>query len=71
VLHAFARTLWPSYLSFTTLTSTGLSDVVPVRAFARAVVMLEQLMGLGHVAMLVSRLVAQMVINRQAETEAG
>ena len=68
---SFARTLWPSYLSFTTLTSTGLSDVVPVRAFARAVVMLEQLMGLGHVAMLVSRLVAQMVINRQAETEAG
>ena len=42
-----------------------------MRAFARAVVMLEQLMGLGHVAMLVSRLVAQMVINRQAETEAG
>ena len=59
------------YLSFTTLTGTGLSDVVPVKAFARAVVMLEQLMGLGYVAMLVSRLVAQMVINRQGETEAG
>ena len=57
------------YLSFTTLTSTGLSDVVPVKAFARAVVMLEQLMGLGYVAMLVSRLVAQMVINRQQHPE--
>jgi Ion channel len=53
------------YLSFTTLTSTGLSDVTPVKAFARAVVMIEQLMGLGYVAMLVSRLVAQMVVNRQ------
>jgi Ion channel len=59
------------YLSFTTLTSTGLSDVVPVKAFARAVVMLEQLMGLGYVAMLVSRLVAQMVVNRQGELERG
>jgi hypothetical protein len=33
------------FLSFTTLTSTGLSDVVPVRAFARSVVMLEQVAG--------------------------
>jgi hypothetical protein len=59
------------FLSFTTLTSTGLSDIVPVKAFARAVVMLEQLMGLGYVAMLVSRLVAQMVLNRQGQTEGG
>jgi hypothetical protein len=45
------------FLSFTTLTSTGLSDVVPVKAFARAVVMIEQLAGLAYVAVLVSRLV--------------
>ncbi len=45
------------FLSFTTLTSTGLSDVVPVRAFARAVSMIEQLAGLSYVAVLVSRLV--------------
>ncbi len=45
------------YLSFTTLSSTGLSDIVPVRPFARAVVMLEQLAGVGYVAMIVSRLV--------------
>jgi hypothetical protein len=44
------------FLSFTTLTSTGLSDVVPVRPFARGVVMIEQLAGLAYVAMLVSRL---------------
>ena len=45
------------FLSFTTLTSTGLSDVVPVRPFARGLVMIEQLAGLTYVAVLVSRLV--------------
>jgi hypothetical protein len=50
------------FLSFTTLTSTGLSDVTPLRAFARAVVMIEQLAGLGYVAMLVSRVVALTVL---------
>ena len=45
------------FLSFTTLTSTGLSDVVPVKAFARGVSMIEQLAGLSYVAVLVSRLV--------------
>jgi hypothetical protein len=52
------------FLSFTTLTSTGLSDVVPVKPFARGVVMIEQLAGLAYVAMLVSRLVALMVARR-------
>ena len=52
------------FLSFTTLTSTGLSDVVPVKAFARGLVMIEQLAGLAYVAMLVSRLVALMVARR-------
>jgi Ion channel len=45
------------FLSFTTLSSTGLSDVVPIRPFARGVVMLEQLAGLAYVALVVSRLV--------------
>lgn len=45
------------FLSFTTLTSTGLSDVVPIKPFARSLVMIEQLAGLGYVAMVVSRLV--------------
>jgi hypothetical protein len=53
------------FLSFTTLTSTGLSDVVPVKAFARSVVMIEQLAGLAYVAMLVSRLVALTVLQRR------
>jgi len=50
------------FLSFTTLSSTGLSDVVPIRAFARGLVMLEQVAGLGYVAMVVSRLVGLLVM---------
>jgi hypothetical protein len=46
------------FLSFTTLSSTGLSDVVPVDAFARSLVMVEQVAGLAYVAVVVSRLVA-------------
>jgi len=45
------------FLSFTTLTSTGLSDVVPVLAQARSIVMIEQLAGLMYVALVISRLV--------------
>jgi hypothetical protein len=52
------------FLSFTTLSSTGLSDVVPVKPFARGLVMLEQLAGLAYVAMVVSRLVGLMVMHR-------
>src|SRR4051794_26516669 len=55
------------FLSFTTLSSTGLSDVVPVRAFARSLVMIEMVAGLGYVAMVVSRLVGLMVMGRAAE----
>ena len=46
------------FLSFTTQTSTGLSDVVPIEPFARSLVMVQQLAGLGYVAVFVSRLVA-------------
>jgi Ion channel len=53
------------FLSFTTLTSTGLSDVVPIKPFARSLVMIEQLAGLAYVAMLVSRLVGLMILGRR------
>jgi predicted neutral ceramidase superfamily lipid hydrolase len=52
------------FLSFTTLSSTGLSDVVPVKPFARGLVMIEMLVGLSYVAMLVSRLVGLTVMRR-------
>ncbi len=45
------------FLSFTTLSSTGLSDVVPVTGHSRSVVMLEQVAGLFYIAMVVTRLV--------------
>jgi hypothetical protein len=55
------------FLSFTTITSTGLSDVIPVKPFARSLVMVQQLVGLGYVAVLVSRLVALTVLHRHEQ----
>jgi len=52
------------FLSFTTLSSTGLSDVVPIKPFARSLVMIEQLAGVAYIAMVVSRLVGLLVLNR-------
>jgi hypothetical protein len=45
------------FLSFTTLTSVGLSDVTPVLAHARSLVMIEQVAGVFYVALVVARLV--------------
>jgi hypothetical protein len=50
------------FMSFSTLSSTGIGDVVPVKGFARSLVMIEQLAGLAYVAMVVSRLVGLMVM---------
>lgn len=52
------------FLSFTNLSSTGLSDIVPITSVARSVVMIQQLAGLGYVALFVSRLVG-LTISRQ------
>ena len=52
------------FLSFTTLSSTGLGDVIPITPFARGLVMLEQLAGVAYIAMVVSRLVGLLVISR-------
>jgi hypothetical protein len=45
------------YLSFSTLTSVGLSDVVPVLPHARSLVMVEMVAGVLYVALVVARLV--------------
>ncbi len=56
------------FLSFTTLSSTGLGDVVPIDPFARGLVMIEQVAGVAYIAMVVSRLVGIMVMRgRQIE----
>jgi hypothetical protein len=52
------------FMSFTTLSSTGLGDVIPVKGFGRSLVMIEQLAGLAFIAMLVSRLVGLTVFRR-------
>ena len=49
------------FLSFTTLSSTGLGDVIPIKPFARSMVMIEQVAGLAYVAMVVSRLIGLLV----------
>jgi Ion channel len=45
------------FLSFTTLTATGLSDVIPVLPHARSLSMIEQVAGLMFVALVISRVV--------------
>ena len=73
--HSFTAAIDPSghrswvellFLSFTTLSSTGLSDIVPVREPARALVMLEQVAGLAYVVMFVSRVVGLTIAQRRS-----
>ena len=53
------------FLSFTTLSSTGLSDITPLSGHARSLVMIEQVAGIFYIAMVVTRLVGlQAVRNR-------
>lgn len=57
------------FLSVTTLTSTGLSDVVPIEPHARSIVMVEQMAGLAFVAMLVSRLVGLTILGGRPRSD--
>jgi hypothetical protein len=50
------------FLSFTTLTSVGLSDVIPVLPHARSLVMVEQVAGVGYIAILVSRVIGLTIL---------
>ncbi|WP_307807623.1 ion channel [Nocardioides xinjiangensis] len=53
------------YLSFSVLTSVGLSDVVAVGEQARAVVMVEMMVGVFYIAMVVSRMVGLTMMRRR------
>ncbi|PVG82903.1 Ion channel [Nocardioides gansuensis] len=69
-LYAAAQAVWPGsfgderewfdllFLSFTTLTSVGLSDIVPVTGHTRSFMMLEQVAGVFYLALVVARLIA-------------
>ena len=59
------------FLSFTNLSSTGLSDVVPITSHARSVVMIQQLAGLGYVALFVSRLVGLTIARQHVSAPAS
>jgi hypothetical protein len=72
-VYAAAQVLWPGsfvgadgshqewfnllFLSFTNLTSVGLSDVLPVEGHARSLVMVQQVAGVLYVALVIARLV--------------
>ena len=58
------------FVSFTNLSGTGLSDIVPVTSHARSVVMIQQLAGLGYIALFVSRLVGLTIARQQASAHA-
>jgi hypothetical protein len=53
------------YMSFTTLTSVGLGDVIPVQPQARALVMTEMVAGVMYLALVVSRLVGLALTRRE------
>ena len=52
-------------LSFSNLSATGLSDVVPIGSPARVLVMLEQFAGVGYIATVVSRLIGLTIIRHR------
>lgn len=56
------------FLSVTTLTSTGLSDIVPVRPHARAIVMIEQIAGMLYLALVVARITG-LTLRRPSESD--
>lgn len=80
-LFAVAQVVWPQsfsnaggfehswfellYLSFSVLTSVGLSDLVAVGAQARSVVMVEMMTGVFYIAMVVSRMVGLTILRQR------
>ena len=57
------------FLSCTTMTSTGLSDVVPIKPHARSLVMIQQIAGMLYLAIVVARVVG-LTLNRRRAREA-
>jgi Ion channel len=54
------------FLSFTNLTSVGLSDITPILPHARSWVMIEQVAGLMYVALVISRIVGLTIARQRA-----
>jgi hypothetical protein len=58
------------YFSFTTLTTTGYGEILPVHAIARTLVIIEQLIGVLYPVVLIGRLVS-LVAGNPGTTENG
>jgi hypothetical protein len=56
------------FLSFSNLSATGLSDIIPVKTTARVLVMLEQFAGVGYIAVVVSRLIGMTLQSRDQKS---
>lgn len=65
-VNAAAPRTWTelNYLSFALLSSTGIGDVIPLTAPARALASVEMLVGLMYLAVVVARLIAFTTRNR-------
>jgi hypothetical protein len=57
------------YLSFTTLTTTGFGDILPLNAISRTVLMIEQLIGVLLPVVLIGRLVSLITGNKSETTD--
>ena len=57
------------YFSYTTLTTTGYGEILPVHAAARTLVIIEQLIGVLYPVVLIGRLVSLVVGNPVASDE--
>jgi len=55
--------------SFTNLTATGLSDMVPASPWSKVMIMLTQFTGVGYVAVVVSRLVGLTLQGRSTKQD--
>ena len=53
------------YFSYTTLTTTGYGEIVPIHALARTFANIEQLIGVLYPAILIGRLVSLVVDKRK------
>ncbi len=58
------------FLSFTTLSATGLGDVLPITPIARVLVMLEQFAGIAYIAVVVSRLIGLTIVTHRGAASA-
>ena len=53
------------YLSFSNLSATGLSDIVPITPPSRVLVMLEQFAGVAYIAVVVCRLIGLTIVRHK------